>query len=109
MAKKKPDALRDGIRGGELIARLQDFALGEIPDEDLPTKNQIDVMRYLVDKVLPSLKDHAPASDSPMLGQRPIVFQLTWSGAPMPEITFNQRPVIEVQPDGEESRQPDSE
>jgi hypothetical protein len=101
--------LRDSIRGGELLARLQDFALGDLPDDELPTKNQLDVMRYLVDKVLPSLKDHAPVADPALAGGRPIVFQLTWSGAPMPEISFNQRPVIEVQPDGQESRQPDPE
>jgi hypothetical protein len=99
MAKKSPGearrarSMRLSIRGQDLVERLQMYALGEIEEDDAPSKNQLDVAKFLLDRVMPAYKDPPP---KPVLADQSAggpqrVFVLQWDGGQDAAILLAQR------------------
>lgn len=99
--KARGAALRAQIQGEVILERLQDFALGLLPEETIVSKAQIDTMRYLLDKVAPKVPEDAGNSAPNGQGGQPIVFNLSWNGEPMPLARFQQMKPTDALPHGQ--------
>lgn len=95
--KSRARALRAQIDGDALLKRLQDFALGDLPEEIVVSKAQIDTLKFLVDKVMPKVAEDAGPQDPNGPSGRPIIFNLSWAGEAMPRLEIGP-PMLEHAP-----------